>query len=50
MGGSEFEKLFAEMEKISDVKPLATMAITTAEVQREIYEIDLKNFINNLSK
>ena len=50
MGGSGFEKLFAEMEKISDVKPLATLAITSAEVQSNTYKNDLEKFIEKLTK
>ena len=48
MGGSKWEELFLEMENIVNKKPLATMAITTAEVKANKYFDHLNRFIKGI--
>jgi len=47
-GGNGAERAFSEMEKITGLKPLSTMTLTTKEVINDIIEDKIKNFINNL--
>ena len=47
-GGSGDKAAFREMEKTCDLKPIATMALTTQEVKEEKYQDKLSQFIQQL--
>jgi len=49
MGGSGGQRAFSEMEKIINIKPVATLELQTKEVVKNEYEKKLKEFIEKLS-
>jgi flavodoxin len=50
MGGNRSERTFTEMEKVCNIKPIATLALTTKEVLQNQFKNKLVAFVNNLSK
>lgn len=49
MGGSGDDKAFAEMEKITGRKPLATLGLKTREVVKNDFSEKLEEFVEKLS-
>lgn len=50
MGGSGDKKAFQEMENILNIKPIATLSLTTKEVVRNEYVEKTEAFINELEE
>lgn len=48
MGGSGYEKAFAEMEKECGCKPIATLNLTTKEVMKDEFKAKLEEFVLKL--
>ena len=44
-GGSGFESTFEQLEKYVSIKPLATLALTTKEVKKNLYDDKLSEFL-----
>ena len=45
-GSGGFESTFEQMEKYANVKPKATLALTTKEVKKDLFEDKMTDFIN----
>ena len=45
-GSGGFESTFEQMEKYTNVKPEATLALTTKEVKKDLFEDKMTDFIN----
>lgn len=48
MGGSGFEKLFAQLEELTGQRSIATLTLTTKEVVKNQYKEKVKDFVEKI--
>ena len=49
-GGEKYNEMFADMEKLSETAPIATIGISDKELKNRSYKIKLEEFIKNLKE